>query len=545
MVGSRGRNVALWTLGALRILVTLSCAREPGGIPCLCTHAVVRDNDGKLLSWSKQDSPYAHVTDLAWKRLVAIPAQENGLPTYFTHSRFHPETYEGDGWPHNPAGLNAMLIESALRYHAFSGDRSAIEFAQRLADHQLAHGTTPHDWEWPNVPFSSAEADSTEYGGVDDSECEGCGRGDGLGVIEPDKVAELGFSYLQLFKTTRESRYRDAAEACADALARHVRVGSPNDSPWPFRVNARTNVPKENYTAHVIASIQLFDELGKLGIGDRQNYERARGIAWDWLFEVPMKNGHWSGYFEDIPIATSPAENPNQYAPLMTARYLLEHPEHDPDWKTHVENLLAFTSNHFATDANNERGHQFGAEVISEQKRDMAKMGSHTARFASVLALYSERTSDALAKERAFRSFNWATYACDFNGVVAVGPDVNEGYWFSDGYGDYIRHFLVGMGALPEWAPAGEDHLLASSSVVQEITYDACSITYRTHDPSGSDVLRLRHEPLDITSVDSGGEVSGVHFTKAAAPRGGFVVRVQRSASNVVIRLGGGECTLP
>jgi len=29
------------------------------------------------------------------------------------------------------------------------------------------------------------------------------------------------------------------------------------------------------------------------------------------------------------------------------------------------------------------------------------------------------------------------------------------GSWFSDGYGDYIRHFMEGLAAVPEWAPAG------------------------------------------------------------------------------------------
>ena len=97
----------------------------------------------------------------------------------------------------------------------------------------------------------------------------------------------------------------------------------------------------------------------------------------------------------------------------------------------------------------------------------MYKMGSHTARFASVLALWHERTGDPVAREKAFRSFNWASYMCDRRGVVRVGP-LEASHWFSDGYGDYIRHFMVGMGAVPDWAP-GEDHLLRSSSVVTDV----------------------------------------------------------------------------
>lgn len=35
--------------------------------------------------------------------------------------------------------------------------------------------------------------------------------------------------------------------------------------------------------------------------------------------------------------------------------------------------------------------------------------------------------------------------------IVNVGPNPREGFWFSDGYGDYIRHFMAGLGSVPEW----------------------------------------------------------------------------------------------
>jgi hypothetical protein len=118
---------------------------------------------------------------------------------------------------------------------------------------------------------------------------------------------------------------------------------------------------------------------------------------------------------------------------------------------------------------------------VSEQVEYMYKMGSHTARFASVQALLHEKTGDAAAREKAFRSFNWASYMCDRRGVVRVGP-VESSHWFSDGYGDYIRHFMAGMGAVPEWAPPGEDHLVRSSSVVTEVAYRPRAVRYLTFD---------------------------------------------------------------
>ncbi|MEA2063557.1 MAG: hypothetical protein U9P14_07675, partial [Gemmatimonadota bacterium] len=71
--------------------------------------------------------------------------------------------------------------------------------------------------------------------------------------------------------------------------------------------------------------------------------------------------------------------------------------------------------------------------------------------------------------------------------------------WFSDGYGDYIRHFMEGLAAVPEWAPAGEDHLLKSTSVVQTVSYKPRAISYKTFDNSSTEVLRLTRKPKSIT----------------------------------------------
>ena len=130
---------------------------------------------------------------------------------------------------------------------------------------------------------------------------------------------------------------------------------------------------------------------------------------------------------------------------MMTARYLLEHPELDADWERHVRDLISWVEVNFAISA-------YGANTIREQRAFWYPMGSHTARYASVNALLYEKTGDAVAKEKAYRALNWATYMARPNGVVIDGPEVNN-QWFTDGYGDYIRHFMTSLGAVPAWAP--------------------------------------------------------------------------------------------
>ena len=549
MAAHTGRSAFVVLLASLLVLLLApgGCGRGPTPaaepLPMIVGHPVRLDGSDKLLSWVTADAPYAYVASIAWHALeTRFPVQDNGLETWLANSRFDPSTFEGINWPHNPAGLYAMLTDSAVLWYAFSGDHAAVDVARRALDYQLSHGTTPAGWDWEHVPYASANAGDVDYRGADDSWCDYCGRGDGAGVIEPDKVGELGFAYLQMFELTGETRFRDAAVACADAMAKHVRQGDRRRSPWPFRVHAETGAAREEYSANVVRTLMLFEELGRLSLGHAAAYAQARSIALDWLLRVPMHDDAWSGYFEDIDIQDDPERNPNQYSALGTARYLLAHRDADPDWRDHVAHLLTWTAQVFGGDTPAERGAQFGAIVLSEQAHDMAKMGSHTARFGATCALWFEATGDVAARDLAARSLNWATYMCREDGVVAVGEDKEQGWWFSDGYGDYIRHFLVAMGAVPEWAPKRENHLLRSTSVVTGVEYGARRVAWTTFDADATETLRLTSRPSSVavggTPLAARGDLASEGFVVRALAGGGIVLRVRhRSPGTVVVSM--------
>jgi hypothetical protein len=158
--------------------------------------------------------------------------------------------------------------------------------------------------------------------------------------------------------------------------------------------------------------------------------------------------------------------------------------------------------------------------VISEQKADMAKMSSHTARYASLLARLYELTGDAELRAQALRSFAWSTYCVDDRGVVKVGPDDREGYWFSDGYGDFLIHHLDGIAAVPAWAPSGEAHILRTNDVLTDVQYDASSLRYRGTTP-GAEEIRVPSTPKqvtggtsDVTPIPGGGALVAITRTK-------------------------------
>jgi hypothetical protein len=346
---------------------------------------------------------------------------------------------------------------------------------------------TPSGWVWANVPYASGDAGSLTYRGA--AYGNATGVGDGTGVIEPDKIGELGYSLLRLYEVTGVTRYRDAAVVMGEVLAAQVRTGSATQSPWPFRVYAETGVVREQYSAHVISPIELFDELIRLGLANAA-VPTARQIAWTWLMTYPMQNDNWSNYFEDVEIRPS-ATNITQLNALMTARYLLRHPDTDADWEAHVRGIIDWVEAQFGVA-------EYGATTIREQDAFPHPMGSHTSRYASVNALLHAATGDVAAKEKAYRSFSWATYMDRGDGIVIDGPEVDN-QWFTDGYGDYIRHFLVGFAAIPEWAPSDANHLTGSTSLVTSIAYGPTAISYVTQDPS-SEALRIRFVPQSITA---------------------------------------------
>jgi hypothetical protein len=63
--------------------------------------------------------------------------------------------------------------------------------------------------------------------------------------------------------------------------------------------------------------------------------------------------------------------------------------------------------------------------------------------------------------------------------------------WLTDGYGDYVRHYLRAMDASPDLAPPHQNHLLRTSSVIQSIAYGEDAIVYTKFDAVSTERLKL------------------------------------------------------
>lgn len=507
-------------------------------------HDLVVDGNDRLLAWYQPEKNlgYDRVLHLGWDFLEhKIPNDaQSGLKVYLVNAVFDAKTLQGVNWQGNPASTFGQFVDSLIAWYPYSGDEEAIALVRSMLDHQLSHGTTPSDWNWPNVPFSTNDKNNPDYGrGI---------RGmpkDFYGGIETDKVGELGIGYCLFYELSGEKKYLNAAIACADALAAHIRAGDETHTPWPFRVNAKTGnvINGEEYGGMIVAPVRLFAELVRIKEGDVKSYQRARTMAWAWIMKFPMRNNRWSGYFEDV---VKDTQNINQAAPTMTAYYILSspHPEQiDSHWTGDVGHLIDWVKQRLG------RGPFFGAWAIDEQGPppdycgccSRAGLASDTSRWAAINAMYYEKTGDGQSREDAFRSLNYSTYFCDDVGKIACcGLDYADSYWFDDGYADHFRHYNWAMGAIPEFAPLNQNHLLRSSSVIQKVKYDKRSIGYTSFDSDATDVLRLNNAPAHVIAggkeLKRSESLEANSYTVRKLPKDGVAVEIRRSSRDVNVR---------
>ena len=516
-------------------------------------HETVLDEHERLEPWTSYD----RVIWLAMNFIKNCPRDpRNDLPWYLQYSCFCTDPLRQTIWPDNPAGKFAWATTTLLKYYPYSGDRAFVDIARVMLDRLIAYHT-PEYFAWGGVPYASAHPGTGIYFGA---------RADGEYATEPDKIAQAARAYVDFYELTEETLYLDAARHCADALVAKMRTGDAAHSPWAFRVDARAGHVIEEYTADIVQAVRLFDELIRLG---DTKYVAARDAAWNWILKYQMQNGAWKGYFEDIRLDPENA-NRDQLSPLETARYILQSsviasgakqcPTRDSEiassqsfdsvaknaaplrtllamitWRDDVPRLIEWVRDNLGA------APFFGAVPIHEQKFCWHVMGSHTARYASLCALWAEVSGDASYRERAIRSFNWATYMANDDGTVTVGidrPDYYNQCWFTDGYFDYVPHFIDGMAAMPETAPRDSDHLLRASSVVQEIEYAPLRICYRTFDANASEVFRLTFKPVRVLA--DGAELREVAELRDE-PAWSFdaalnVVRVQHNARKIEIQ---------
>ncbi|NSW95717.1 MAG: hypothetical protein HPY62_13500 [Bacteroidales bacterium] len=108
--------------------------------------------------------------------------------------------------------------------------------------------------------------------------------------------------------------------------------------------------------------------------------------------------------------------------------------------------------------------------------------------------IYSALAGDTSYVRNAIRTLNWATYTVASDGRNRY---IRDDIWLTDGYGDYVRHYIRAMGVRPDLAPASKNRFLKTTSLITEIKYLSKSITYKTYGEA-EDILRLNQKPRSV-----------------------------------------------
>jgi hypothetical protein len=473
--------------------------------------------DNTILPWYSTDpgKSFDFVIGKVWDFWNTMRNDKNGLPYYMNHQVWKDDFNDVRGIGGDQF---SMALSSWNLLYAYTGNENVKEEMKFIADYYLTHSLSPADAAWPNIPYPY---NTLIYSGMYDGDMV-----IGRGFTQPDKAGSFGLELVKLYKMTTTTTYPnitdkiylDAAIRIANTLAGHVVKGDEDNSPLPFKVNASTGdvgrllsntgdgkgFQLSSYTTNWSGTMELFLYLIELKAGDTESYRKAFAVILEWMKKYPLKNDKWGPFFEDVP-----GWSDTQINAVTFAQFMMNHQELFPDWEKEVKEIFAWVYKILG----NRQWEKYGVTVINEQTAYQVPGNSHTSRQASAELQYAALSGDQASVINAIRQLYWTTYMVDNDGKNRYP---NDEIWMTDGYGDYVRHYLRAMAWRPDLAPSDQTHLLNSTSVIQLIEYprnmnkfqmhkapaeekDKTLISYRTFDDKSTELIRMTSKPGTIT----------------------------------------------
>ena len=482
----------------------------------LIYHEIKTDASGKIVPWFSSDpgDAYSHVIQSVWRFWDTMRVDMNGLPYYMNHQVWTPGVDDTRGIGGDQL---QMALSSWLLLYQYTGNERVKENMKFMAGYYLTHGLSSSGSEWADIPYPY---NTLIYSGIFDGDMV-----IGRNYTQPDKAGSFGLELVHLYKLTGTQRhgqtpagiYLESAVNIANTLAKHMIEGNDTRSPLPFKVNAvtgetgkllsnngdRSVASQSDYTTNWSGTMELFLELIKMNAGETTLYQHALENMLAWMKKYPLKNNKWGPFFEDVP-----GWSDTQINAVTFAQFMMNHREQFTDWKSEVKGIFSWVYEKLG----NIEWEKYGAIVVNEQTAYQTPGNSHSSRQASAELQYAALSGDPAYVSNAKRVLNWATYMVDDDGKNCYPRDE---VWMTDGYGDYVRHFLRAMSFSPGLAPADKNHLLSSTSVIQLMEYPPnfnrfmaidvpadkikkALVFYRTFDLTSTEVFRMTVKPSQI-----------------------------------------------
>lgn len=483
----------------------------------LVFHPIKLDATGKILPWNNPDpaKAYDEIINLTWNFWDTMRTDINGLPYYMNHQVWRPVTSD-------PRGMGgdqfAMALSSFQLLYMYSGNERVKENMKYIAEYYLTNGLSNHSDAWPNIPFPY---NSFVYSGKFDGDMVV-----GKNFTQPDKAGSFAWELLKLYKMCKQRWYSHAHEDLyleytlniATTLAKKTVAGDDENSPLPFKVNAKTGelgVLKSNegngkkalsssYTTNWTGTLLVWENLIKMKVGDTALFKKSHATILEWMKKYPLKTNKWGPFFEDVP-----GWSDTQINAVTFSQYILDHKELFPNWESDVKNIFDWVYEKLG----NKSWDKYGVLAINEQTAYQTPGNSHTSRQGSAELQFAFLKNDTILKDAAVRKLNWATYMVDKDGKNCYPKDE---VWLTDGYGDYIRHYLRAMAIYPDLCAVDKNHIVFSSDIVTSVDYapdinkkaapyidneevKTIQVYYKTFENKSMEYIRMGKKPTKVT----------------------------------------------
>lgn len=513
-------------------------------------HAAVHDERGVIAPWRPGlDGPCDFRVRIAAETLKRFPwTAEGEAPARAPHYVYTGTwSIAADGtispkrpsdWANGDIGQRATnALEGWVAYYRYAGDGAAFAHLSYMAELLLGSCTTPPDHPWPGM-FVSVPVKGKPYGACDPR-----------GMIQLDLCASAGLGLLRAGQMTGNVRWIEAAKRWGDLLARRADL-EPGKDPWPRYANLEDVPWKSNKQTGGITMILAFlDALAAMGYsGEDGRIIAAREAGRRHLREVLLPAWHahdtWGRYFWDWE---------NQVQNCITtpdaARYMMDHRDAFPLWRTDARNLLTLFLNRSCVSPESSGGMYSGAWAYPEASNCCGRSLWYPALcMAPAFAEWAALTESSWARELTVRQLILAGYDVHETGVTEDAIDggvIVNGDWLNIAHPLPLRFILETISWLPEdLAPSRENHIVRSTSVVRSAVYGSGRIEYATFDapPGTQEVLRLAFVP---SSVEAGGrklplrgDLSESGFTVRKLPNGDAIVAIRHDGEREVVVAG-------
>lgn len=425
------------------------------------------------------------------------------------------------------------IVKGLTDYYRYSGDPVAFTYIELTINYILDYGMTGADYEgWPNFPITNPT-----HGKIR-------GRCDERGRIQLDFSGRLGVDVLTAYRLTGNARYFSAAKHWGDLLAAHCNF-DPTFPPWNRYANPWVVGWSDKITGTTAMICEFLDDLISLGYtGKDDAIVRARDAGRAYLSDKMLphwaENPTWGHHYWDW-------DNPIMCGIVsMCADYMLEQREAFPNWRNDIRNITSLIMNRNGVDPGSMGDTYSGAWAFPESATccwTSLSYCQYTA--APTLIRYGVIANDEWAREIGRRMIIMATYDSDLKGVVKdglLGDQIAALEWSNLGHPWALCQVMEALAWMPEtFGAARENHIMRSTSVVNNVTYDKGRIAYSVFDapPNSIDVLRLAFEPGKITAdgepLERRADLNVNGFTIQPAGESDFIVTIRHDGATSII----------